>query len=105
MLRYSFAGFNSSEKAGKSKQEILVELSKIDGIYVPSLYQIEYNEDNTIKSVSSAVNAPIPCSKAIVRDFKNMPFPTDVAVPMIGAIHDRAMVEVRHPAEAGHGAF
>ena len=85
---------NELRKVGKSKKEILIELSKIDGIYVPSLYQMEYNEDNTIKSVSSDVNAPIPCTKAIVRDFKNYPFPTDVAVPMIGAIHDRAMVEV-----------
>ncbi len=85
---------NELKKAGKSKKEILIELSKIDGIYVPSLYQIEYNEDNTIKAVTSDVNAPIPCTKAIVRDFKNHPFLTDVAVPMIGAIHDRAMVEV-----------
>lgn len=86
--------YHQLKKEGKSKKEILIELSKIEGIYVPSLYQIEYNDDNTVKSISSDVGAPIPCKKAIIKDFKNLPFPTNVAVPIIGAVHDRAMVEV-----------
>lgn len=86
--------YHQLRKEGKSKSEILIELSKIEGVYVPSLYQIEYNEDNTVKSITSNVGAPIPCKKSIISDFKNLPFPTNVAVPMIGAVHDRAMVEV-----------
>ena len=82
------------KKKGLSKVETLKELSKIEGVYVPSFYEIEYNQDNTIKQVTAINEAQIPCSKAIIKDFAHLPFPTDFVVPIIGAIHDRAMVEV-----------
>ncbi|MEG1863451.1 MAG: TIGR03960 family B12-binding radical SAM protein [Oscillospiraceae bacterium] len=79
---------------GMSKLDTLKELSKIEGVYVPSFYEFEYNTSGTIKSVTPLYGAPMPCSKAIIKDFATLPFPTDFVVPIIGAIHDRAMVEV-----------
>lgn len=86
--------YNECKKQGLSKLETLKILSKIEGVYVPSFYDVEYKEDNTVKSVTPKYDAAIPCSKAIIKDFATLPFPTNVAVPIIGAIHDRAMVEV-----------
>ena len=86
--------YNECKKLGYSKNEILKELSKVQGVYVPSFYNISYNEDGTIEAVTAINDAPNPCSKAIIKDFSTLPFPKNVAVPMIGAIHDRAMVEV-----------
>ena len=82
------------KKKGFSKLETLKALSKVEGVYVPSFYNIDYKEDGTIKSVTPQYDAPIPCNKAIVRDFENHPFPTDTVVPMVTAVHNRAMVEV-----------
>ncbi len=82
------------KKKGLSRLETLKALSKVEGVYVPSFYDIEYKEDGTIKAVNPLYDAPIPCNKAIVRDFANHPFPTDTVVPMVSAIHNRAMVEV-----------
>ncbi len=86
--------YNECKKQGLSKLETLKALSKIQGVYVPSFYDIEYKEDKTIKSVTPLYDAPIPCNKNIVKDFANLPFPTDTVVPMAGAVHNRAMVEV-----------
>ncbi len=82
------------KKEGKTKLETLKELSKIEGVYVPSFYDVSYNEDNTIKQIIPLHNAPMPCSKAIIKDFATLPIPTEFVVPIIGAVHDRAMVEV-----------
>ena len=82
------------KKKGLSRLETLKALSKVEGVYVPSFYDIEYKEDGTIKSVNPLYGAPVPCNKAIVRDFANHPFPTETVVPMLTAIHNRAMVEV-----------
>ncbi len=86
--------YDKWKKEGKSKIELLKELSKLDGVYVPSFYDIEYNEDNTIKSVTPLYDAPIPCNKAIIRDFGNLHFPTNIVVPNIDVVHNRAMIEV-----------
>ncbi|MBR5521619.1 MAG: TIGR03960 family B12-binding radical SAM protein [Oscillospiraceae bacterium] len=82
------------KKKGLSRLDTLKELAKVEGVYVPSFYEVEYKEDGTIKEVKPLYDAPIPCNKAIVRDFANHPFPTDTVVPMVTAIHNRAMVEV-----------
>ena len=82
------------KKKSLSKLETLKALSKVEGVYVPSFYDIDYKEDGTIKSVTPLYDAPIPCNKAVVRDFATHPFPTDTVVPMVTAIHNRAMVEV-----------
>ncbi|MEG2928429.1 MAG: TIGR03960 family B12-binding radical SAM protein [Oscillospiraceae bacterium] len=86
--------YNECKKQGMSKLETLKVLSAIEGVYVPSFYEITYNSDNTVQAVVPKYNATIPCNKAIIKDFSTLEFPTNVAVPMIGAIHDRAMVEV-----------
>ena len=86
--------YNECKKQGLSKLDTLKELSKIEGVYVPSFYDVDYKEDGTIKSVTPLHGAPAICNKHIVKDFANLPFPTNTVVPMAGAVHNRAMVEV-----------
>ncbi len=50
--------YKAFKKNGGSKQEFLKEAAKIEGVYVPSLYSIEYNIDNTIKAVVPKDGAP-----------------------------------------------
>ncbi|MBR4035823.1 MAG: TIGR03960 family B12-binding radical SAM protein, partial [Oscillospiraceae bacterium] len=86
--------YNECKKQGLSKLETLKALSKIQGVYVPSFYDVKYKEDKTIESVTLLYDAPAIVNKHIVKDFANLPFPTDTVVPMAGTVHNRAMVEV-----------
>ncbi len=83
-----------SKASGDSKAETLLKLSAITGVYVPSLYDVSYNEDGKIADVIATQGAPFPVKKAWLKDFNEFAPPTRFTVPMIGAIHDRAQVEI-----------
>ncbi|MEG1651743.1 MAG: TIGR03960 family B12-binding radical SAM protein [Oscillospiraceae bacterium] len=77
-----------------TRHKMLTEASKIKGIYVPSLYEICYNSDDTIKSMDAIGDAPNSVSKRIVSDFDAAAYPSYFPVPMIETVHDRASIEV-----------
>lgn len=79
---------------GESKQEFLIKASQIKGVYVPSLYEVEYNEDNTIKSVTPTHNAPEKIEKRLIMNMDEVFYPENFVVPMIEIVHDRAMEEI-----------
>ncbi len=79
---------------GVSKSEFLQKASQIEGVYVPSLYDIEYNEDNTIKAITPKCGAPKTVKKRIIKDLDNCFFPETFVTPFIEIIHDRAVQEV-----------
>lgn len=79
----------------KSKTDLLERLCKIDGIYVPSFYDVDYNEDGTIKSITpNNPNAPKTIRKRIVDDFDKTYAPDTIIVPYGDVVHDRVMLEV-----------
>ncbi len=79
---------------GVSKEEFLKKASQIEGVYVPSLYDIEYNEDNTIKAITPKSSAPATIKKRIIKDLDNCFYPETFVTPFIEIIHDRAVQEV-----------
>lgn len=79
---------------GSTKQEFLLEAAKIKGIYVPSLYDIEYNDDNTVKAIKPIGTAPEKVEKRIVSDLDKVYFPDEFIVPSVEIIHDRAVAEI-----------
>lgn len=79
---------------GSSKQEFLREAAQIEGVYVPSLYTVEYNSDSTIKSFEPKDNAPKTVKKRIVKDLDNAPYPNQFVVPYVETVFDRASVEL-----------
>ena len=84
------------KKYGKNgdKQEFLKEAARIPGVYVPSLYDIEYNDDNTVKSITPKDNAPKTVRKRIISDMDNVYYPDRFVVPYIEIVHDRAVQEI-----------
>ncbi len=85
------------KRAGKpgGRQAFLQEVVKISGIYVPSFYKVEYNENNTIKAVQPvAENVPPVVYKRVVGDMNSVDFPTSPIVPFGEIVHDRIMLEV-----------
>ncbi len=86
--------YRKYKKENRSKQEFLIEVSKIQGVYVPSLYDVTYNEDNTIKSVTPKCGAPATVKKRIMTNIDNSYYPEKFVVPLIEIVHDRAVAEV-----------
>ncbi len=67
----------------------------IKGIYVPSLYDVAYHEDGTIKSVTRKFDdIPEKVEKCIIADMDKAYFPDKLVMPYIEAVHDRIMLEV-----------
>ena len=77
-----------------SRKDFLVEASKIEGIYVPSLYKIEYNDDNTISAVIPQNGAPERVNKRVVADLDNIFYPEKFVVPFVEVVHDRVVHEI-----------
>lgn len=79
---------------GETKQQFLEKAAQIQGVYVPSLYAVEYNDDGTIKSFAPQNNAPAVIKKRIITDLDNLYYPESFVVPSIEIVHDRAMAEI-----------
>lgn len=79
-----------------SKKEFLLDAArKIEGIYVPAFYDVEYNEDGTVKKVCpNEKDVPEIIKKRIVKDIENIYYPHKVLVPNIDIVHDRMMLEL-----------
>ncbi len=85
---------NDYKKQGKSRKEFLIAASRIEGIYVPSLYDIDYNDDGTIKSVIAKHGAPQIVNKRVVSDLDNIFYPDNFVVPFVEVVHDRVVHEI-----------
>lgn len=84
------------KKSGKkNKCDYLEAIAKIEGVYVPSFYDVEYNPDGTIKSVvPNNPNAKPRVKKRIMRDFDSAYTPETIIVPFGEVVHDRVMLEI-----------
>ena len=79
---------------GWSKHDFLTKAARIDGVYVPSLYDVAYHEDGTLASVTPKDGAPEKVTKRIVENFDAAPFPTNPIVPSTEVVHDRVNLEL-----------
>ena len=96
MLPEIVALYVKMKEAGASKKEFLLEAARqIPGVYVPSLYDVEYNEDGTVKSYTpNAEGVPTSVKKRIVENLDTMYFPEAVVMPYLETVQDRIMLEV-----------
>ena len=77
-----------------TKSAFLREASHLKGFYVPSLYNVEYNEDGTISSFEPKYDdVPKRVEKRIIKDLNTSCFPTKPIMPFIEVVHDRIMLE------------
>ena len=85
--------YDKAKAEGWSKERFLLEVSKIPGVYVPSFYRHEYNEDGTLRAVIPLNGAPEVVTKRIVEDLDHAFFPTEMIVPSTEIVHDRGNLE------------
>ena len=86
----------SMKSSNASRQNILETLSEIDGVYVPSFYEANYNTDGTFKELVSLKNKNIKniINKRIV-NLENAYYPHKQIVPFIEITHDRVALEIQ----------
>ena len=85
----------AKKEGGVSKKELLLRIARIPGVYIPAFYDIEYYEDGRVKSITpNEPGIPAVITKAIIKDLNQFAPPTNFVVPMVGAIQDRASIEV-----------
>lgn len=86
--------YKKNKANGGTKQDFLRAAAQIKGVYVPSLYDITYNDDKTVKAVTPKFDAPPTIEKRIEENLDETYYPDKFVVPYIEAVHDRAVQEV-----------
>lgn len=78
-----------------TRKEFLHRAAKTEGFYVPSLYDVSYNDDGTVKAYTPVYDdIPARIRKRIIKDLDKVKFPEKLVMPYIETVHDRIMVEV-----------
>lgn len=86
--------YREHKKNGFNRKKFLREAAKIKGIYVPSLYTVDYNDDGTIRAFTPQEGAPATIQKRIIQDMSKVYYPENFVVPIIEIVHDRAVTEI-----------
>ncbi len=86
--------YRKCKQENKSKAEFLKEAAQIKGVYVPALYDVDYNDDGTIKSFTPKDNAPAVVEKRLMLNMDESYYPENFVVPNIEIVHDRAVSEI-----------
>ncbi len=88
--------YKKCKEQGTKRQDFLRLAAKIPGMYVPSLYEVTYNEDGTIASfLPREKGIPVTIQKEIVRDMTQAPYPLKPVIPFIKATQDRVVMEIQ----------
>ena len=79
-----------------TREQVLKELARIEGMYVPSLYPTSVSAHHGLLIVDKPddPDLPFPIRRRVVQDINQYPFPSDSPVPAIEAVHDRVAIEI-----------
>lgn len=88
--------YRKCKEQGCSREEFLFQAAQIPGIYVPSLYNVDYNPNGTIAAFTpNKEGVPVVVEKQIVMDVTNTYYPKAPVVPFIKATQDRITLEIQ----------
>lgn len=88
--------YEECKEAGLDRKEFLCRAAKLPGLYVPSLYEVSYNHDNTIKAFTPIKEGiPAIIRKEIAMDVTDTPYPMKPVVPYIKVTQDRVVLEIQ----------
>jgi len=86
--------YRTCKKNKLNRKQTLFELSKIEGIYIPSFYDVTYNEDNTVKSIKPNIEGVPETIKKTIVDLDKVFFHNNKIVPFVETVHNRLNIEV-----------
>ena len=83
------------KKNKTTREDFLHKIAKIEGVYIPSFYDVTYNEDNTVKEVKpNREGIPSKVKKRIIKNVEDVPYPEKLIVPFIDTVHNRVVLEL-----------
>ena len=82
------------KQSGSDKPTFLRAAAQLPGVYVPSLYTVDYQADGTIAAVTAKDGAPVRVTKRVVANLDEMFAPESFVVPFLETVHDRTTVEL-----------
>ena len=83
-----------AKQRAESRPELLERLAKIEGVYVPSLYDPQYKPDGTLAGITPRAGTPERVRRRFLENLDTAPFPTETVVPFMKTVHDRVAVEI-----------
>ena len=86
--------YDRAKSGGWTKEQFLLEVAKIEGVYVPGFYEHIYNEDGTLKEIIAREGQPSVHTKRIIEDLDKAYYPTKMIVPSTEIVHDRTNIEL-----------
>lgn len=84
-----------------TRQELLRQLSRIEGIYIPSLFAVEHGPDGSIAAISPQQAGYEKVRRAFLVDLENASCPTAPIVPFLKTVHDRVSLEIARGCSRG----
>ena len=85
---------HTAKRENWPKRVFLKKAAQIGGVYVPTLYDIAYNADGTVASITAKDGAPEKVTKRVIVDLDSAPYPTNPIVPSTEVVHDRVNLEL-----------
>jgi radical SAM family uncharacterized protein len=76
------------------REGLLVELARVPGVYVPSLYRARYEGDRLVAVEPTRPGVPERVERRVVADLESWPYPRTQLVPLVDVVHDRLNVEI-----------
>ena len=87
--------YRGMKSAGEGREAFLRKAARIPGIYVPSLYKVSYNADQTVQSiVPVSEDIPAVIKRQVVSDPSLIGYPKKPVVPFVKAVQDRVVLEI-----------
>ncbi len=88
--------YKNCRQQNLSREEFLKKAAQLSGMYVPQFYEVNYQEDGTIKSfVPKFAELPVMITKELVTDLTNTYYPEKPVVPFIKCTQDRVVLEIQ----------
>jgi radical SAM family uncharacterized protein len=86
--------WKSSGRTAGSRDRVLRELAGVPGVYVPSMYEVEYDGARLVRVTPRCPDVPERIEKRTIADLGAWPLPRRQLVPMTEVVHDRLNVEI-----------
>ena len=86
--------YRRAKREGWDKPRFLRAAARIEGVYVPSLYDVSYHADGTVAAIEARDGAPQVVTKRLVQDMDKAYFPAKTIVPSTEVINDRVTLEL-----------
>jgi radical SAM family uncharacterized protein/radical SAM-linked protein len=81
-------------EAGGAREALLERLAAIEGVYVPSLFAIDYDPSGRVESITALKKGYETVKRRFVSDLDRVPYPTAPVVPFLKTVHDRISMEI-----------